>query len=146
MSDLPPAPASDAVVASAPAFIVSDQWDDAEWRGIAARHPSTWTEAEKYIWAGGPRPHPWGRAAFIAQRPDGAKVTFPNKDAHDKHMAEAGKKKLEGDTNAEKALAAMNAGLAAQKEAAQTPVQPASDPQQAAYMLESAAPHGSVVG
>jgi len=149
MPENPPAPPSDAMIAAAPEFVVDGQWDDKEWRDIAARPSSTWTEQEAYIWAGGPRPHPWGHAAFMSARPDGKQVAFPNEAAHDKHMADAKAKTNQGADAAQNTLLALNAGLAAQTgdTAAPQPVQPvlpSDHPDQADAMLEAASPHGTV--
>lgn len=135
---MPPAPPSDATVSSAPEFIVDGAWDDKEWRDVAAKPSHLWTPAEKYLWAGGPRPHPWGRASYSAARPDGTKVTFPSKDAHDQHMKHAATVQQDGEGQAQSALNSLNAGLAAHA------VKPASDPGQADAMLEAASPNGTV--
>lgn len=145
---LPPAPASDEMLATAPEFIVAGTWDDAEWRAIAKKPSSMWTEAEKYIYVGGPRPHPWGRNSYTTARPDGVEVTFPNKGAYDTHMKTAADTQASGEHTAQNTLNALNAGLAAHAiaDSAEHAVKPASHPEQAAEMLEAAAPNGTVAG
>ncbi|GAC1504705.1 MAG: hypothetical protein NVS1B6_12700 [Steroidobacteraceae bacterium] len=140
----PVAPASDAALASAPDYIIDGDWDDADWRAVAARKSSLNTEAEVYLFVGGPRLHPWGAAAFTGPLPDGRLATFPNKAAYDKHMGTEAP--AEDTAKGEGVLDALNAGLAAHAHAETGEVQPASDPDQADAMLEGAAPHGHVAG
>ena len=138
---LPPAPPTDAELAAAPAFIVEGEWDDAEWRRVASR-PYDLTEAEKYLYVGGPRPHPWGVNAYTGKLPDGRRVIFPSKNAHDAYQASDETR----DAGKQAGLDALNAALAANAAPPQVVVQPAAHPEQAEKMLQAAAPNGSVAG
>lgn len=140
----PPAPASDATLAAAPPHIPVDSvWDDAEWRAVAARpNKNTLTETQKYLWAGGPRPHPWGAAAYQGDLPDGRKAYFPSKDAYDKFMAADADDQAKAEARGQMGLAALNAGLAAH--AHPDVVEPTADPKMADKLLEAASPNGSV--
>lgn len=142
MPDTAPAPVSDATLAAAPEFVVDGTWDDKEWRDIAAKPSSARSEAEIYVWAGGPRPHPWGRAAHMTKRQDGTAVVFPSKPAYEAYVAAGHDTEMQGAANAQTALAALNAGLAAH--AGNHVVPPSSDPVQADAMLEAASPHGTI--
>lgn len=129
-----PAPSSDAALASAPAFIAFDAtWDDAEWREAAATPSGRRTEAQQYLFAGGPRPHPWGAAAFVGYLADGRRAFFPNEDAF---RAYAGQAQQPAPKAATDALGAINAGLAA------AAPQPGS-PELEDARLEAAAPQGA---
>ena len=136
---VPPAPASDRTLAAAPEFIVPGQWDDAEWRAVAAKPAGQRTEHEQYIWAGGPRPHPWGRAAFMGTLPGGAQAAFPSKAAFNAYQATEAGKAQEDAAKAQGTLDALARGLHDGGT-----VKPASDPDQADKMLEAASPNGVV--
>lgn len=144
MKPYAPAPASDETLAAAPAYIADGTWDDPEWRAAAAKPQGTMTEAEQYLYAGGPRPHPWGGLAHTGKLADGSRATFPSRAAYDAHVADEAAGQAKADTKAQGALNALNSGLAAHAKKA-TP-KPASDPGQADAMKEAAAPHGSVAG
>ena len=106
----PPAPADDATLAAAPDFIVPGTWDDAGWRAVAAKQDADMTEADKYLYVGGPRLHPWGNAAYTGRLETGEDAVFPSKAAYDAHTGAAQK------TDTAKGAAginALNAGLAA---------------------------------
>lgn len=78
-----PAPSSDLALQSAPDFIrVGEPWDDQEWRAAAAKPAAIRTEAENYLWSGGPRPHPWGNAAVVRPMGDGSYAYFPGEAAY----------------------------------------------------------------
>ena len=139
--EAPPAPASDEVVAAAPEYVLDGQWDDAEWRAVAAKPPGTLTEAEKYLWAGGPRPHPWGRASYSGMIANDKRATFPTKAAFDAYAAVQSGKATDDEAKAQGTLNALARGLADG-----ATVKPASDPDQADKMLEASAPNGSVAG
>lgn len=115
MPDTPAAaPASDATLAAAPPHILVGEWDDAEWRAAAAKPARDMTEAEKYLFAGGPRLHPWGISAFTAALPDGKQAVFPSKAAYDAHMAkDSNAAHDKGQAAGQSGLDALNAGLAA---------------------------------
>ena len=130
----PPAPASDEVVAAAPEYVLDGQWDDAEWRAVAAKPPGTLTEAEKYLWAGGPRPHPWGRASYSGMIANDKRATFPTKAAFDAYAAVQSGKATDDEAKAQGTLNALAKGLADG-----ATVKPASD-------ADQSAPTGSVAG
>lgn len=129
-----PAQASDETLATAPPYIAfNETWDDAEWRAAAATRTGVRTEAQQYLYAGGPRPHPWGAAAFVGYLPDGRRAFFPNEQAFRDF---AGEHNIEHKpaAPAADALGAINAGLAAHAPAA--PGDPALEKER----LASAAP------
>jgi hypothetical protein len=102
-------PSSDATLAAAPTFIVrGDPWPDPEWMVAAAKPASTRTEAEMLLWAAGPRPHPWGFAAYEDSLPDGRQAFFPSRAAYDAFMG--GRAQMQ----AQPALDALNRGLSTQ--------------------------------
>ena len=135
-----PAPASDDALASAPECIIDGKWDDAEWRAVAAKPSGERTDQEQYIFAGGPRPHPWGRMAFMGKTAGGADAAFPSKAAYEEYKASGGEQAERDAASAQGTLDALARGLA---DGGTVP--PASDPAQADRMLEAASPNGNVV-
>jgi len=131
-----PAPSSDAVLAAAPPYVVGGTWDDEEWREVAAKPQAQRTEAETYVFLGGPRPHPWGRAAHMAQLPNGQQAAFPSKQAYEAFAADE-------DGKARAAQGTLDT-LAASLAGGSAPVPPAHDPDQADHMLQGAAPDGTI--
>lgn len=89
-----PAPSSDLALQSAPDFIrVGEPWDDQEWRAAAAKPAAIRTEAENYLWSGGPRPHPWGNAAVVRPLGDDGQIGaslayFPSEDAYQRYRTQ----------------------------------------------------------
>ena len=68
------------------------------------------TEADRYLFAGGPRPHPWGNAAYTGKLSSGEDATFPSKAAYDAYIG------VVQETDTAKGTAgiqALNAGLVA---------------------------------
>ena len=109
---VPPAPASDETIAAAPEYVLDGQWDDAEWRAVAAKPASEMTEADKYLWAGGPRPHPWGRASYTGMIAGDKRATFPTKAAFDAYAAVQSGKATDDEAKAQGTLNALARGLA----------------------------------
>ncbi|GAC1495784.1 MAG: hypothetical protein NVS2B1_03600 [Bradyrhizobium sp.] len=90
MAQQPPAPISDATLANAPPYIlVEERWDDVEWREAAATRDGERTPHQSYVFAGGPRAHPWGPNAYQADLGDGKMAWFPNEAAFHAHMTGA---------------------------------------------------------
>lgn len=140
----PAAPASDRTLSLAPAYIaVGDVWDDAEWRAVAAkgRGRAALSEQDAYLYAGGPRPHPWGAAAYQGELPDGRSAYFPSKDAYDAFKASDAASQADAEAKGRMGLAALNAGLAAH---GRDVVEPGADPKLADAKLEASAPNGDV--
>lgn len=129
-----PAPASDATLAAAPPFVAfNDTWDDPEWREAAATPAGARTEAQNYLYAGGPRPHPWGATAFVGPLPDpdGRMAFWPSRAAYDAYRSRG--VTPPPPAAAQSTLGAINAGLAAA----------AGTPQLEDERLEAAAPKGA---
>lgn len=108
-----PVPASNETLAAAPSYIPEDEtWPDPEWREAAATRDGARTEAQQLLYIGGPRPHPWGLAAFVGVLDDtGRRAYFPSRAAYDAWRAQqdAARPAAAG----EAALGVINAGLAA---------------------------------
>ena len=111
--DAAPAPAADETLRAAPPFIVPGDWDDVEWRAVASKPASLLSEIEKYLFAGGPRPHPWGNAAHQAVLPDGRLAMFPSEGAAKAYLGQSGPDPVATERAAQGALNSLNAGLAA---------------------------------
>lgn len=104
-----PVPSSDQTLQSAPEFIVQGvDWVDTDWIA-AARNPYR-SEAETLMWAGGPRPHPWGNAVHVGTLADGRTAYFPSKAAYDAFM----QRDKAQQQRAQDVLQRMNQGLGAQ--------------------------------
>lgn len=60
-------------------YVVAGEWADTEWREVAAKPVSQWTEAEADLYRQGPRAHPWsGINAYCVEQPDGRVFVFPS--------------------------------------------------------------------
>jgi hypothetical protein len=102
-------PSTDETLAAAPLFVVrGEAWADPEWIAAAAKPAEARTEAERLLWAAGPRPHPWGFVAYEDSLPDGRQAFFPSRAAYDAYMG--GRAQVQ----AQPALDALNRGLSTQ--------------------------------
>jgi hypothetical protein len=63
-----------------PAYVIEGQFQDHDWRAIAAK-PNR-TEAEELVFKAGPREHPWGVHAHREKQDDGTTFIFPSRAAH----------------------------------------------------------------
>lgn len=67
-----------------PPFVVNGQYEDEEWREIAA-NPERPKKVEARYKAG-PRVHPYGPDAYLDQTVDGVQRWFESRDARDKYV------------------------------------------------------------
>jgi len=60
---------------------IEGEWDDVEWRSIAARRFRT--PAQNVVVGAGPRAHPFGPAAVVVREKDEPVRTFASKDVYE---------------------------------------------------------------
>lgn len=94
---------------------MNETWDDAEWRAAASAPSSARTADQQYLAVGGPRPHPWGAAAYVGELTDGRRAFFPSEAAYRAYRdgQPAAASAQPSDVTGQAALGAINAGLAA---------------------------------
>jgi hypothetical protein len=116
-----PVPSSDQTLQSAPEYIVEGvDWVDPDW--IAAARAPQRSEVQNLLWAGGPRPHPWGNAVHVGVLADGRRAFFPSQAAYDAFM----QRDKAQQQRAQDVLQRMNEGLQGAGGPAPTPVEAAA--------------------
>jgi hypothetical protein len=81
-----------------PPFVVDGEYEDHEWREIAA-DPEKQTKRNQPRYVAGPLQHPYGKSAYLDEKPVGDEVIrrwFPSREERDKYVNthEAGEPQL----------------------------------------------------